>query len=96
MTDATLFTYWYIGLGVTAVIVVIAAVLLHLVWQAAQRILTLAVAALGLVKQIKENTAIVWALEDTNKTALNILSEANSIRDHGAAVAHALHKAGAK
>lgn len=96
MTDAALFTNWYIGLGLAAVVALIAAVLLILVWQAAQRILTLAVAALDLVKQIKSNTTIIWALEDTNKTALKVLADAESIRDHGAAVAQALHEVDVK
>lgn len=96
MTDATLFTNWYIGLAVTAVVVVIAAVLLILIWLAARRILTLAIAALDLVQQIKQNTTTIWALEDTNKTARNILSQAESIRDHGAAVAQVLHNTGTK
>lgn len=96
MADAALFFNWYIGLAIVAVVVVIAAVLLILVWQAAHRILTLAVAALDLVKQIRANTMIIWALEDTNKTALNILADARSIKNHGAAVAQALHEAEAK
>ena len=91
MTDATLFTNWYIGLGIAAVVIVIAAVLIILIWQAARRILNLAVVALDLVKQIKQNTATIWALEDTNRTAKAILSEAESIKNHGAAVAQALH-----
>lgn len=94
MTDATLFTNWYIGLGIAAVVVVIAAVLIILIWQAAHRILSLAIAALDLVKQIKQNTATIWALEDTNNTAKAILSEAESIKDHGTAVAQALHATG--
>ena len=96
MTDAELFTNWYIGLGLAALVVVIAAVLLILIWQAAHRILTLAVAALDLVKRINQNTTIIWALEDTNQTALNILAEAESIKAHGAAVAQALHEASAR
>ena len=91
MTDAELYTTFYIGLAVAFVVVLVAAVLLILTQRAAQRILDLAVAALGLVKQIKENTMVVWALQDTNKTAVNILDSAESIRDHGALVANALH-----
>lgn len=94
MTDATLFTNWYISLGLAAVVVIIAAVLLILIWQAARRILTLAVAALELVKQINQNTRTIWDLEATNQTALDILADAESIRDHGAAVAQALHEVG--
>ena len=93
MTDAALYSNWFFWLGVAAVIVVAAAVLLILVWLMARRILNLAVAALGLVQEIKANTAIVWALEDTNKTAVNILEDAQRIRNNGAAVAQALHEA---
>jgi hypothetical protein len=93
MTDATFFFNWYVSLGIAAVVVVIAAVLLILVWQATHRILTLALAALDLVKQIRQNTMIIWALEDTNRTALNVLADAESIKNHGAAVAQALHEA---
>ena len=96
MPDSTLFFNWYISLAIAAVVVVIAAVLLILVWLAAKRILELAVAALGLVKQIRENTMIIWALEDTNKIALNVLADAESIKNHGAAVAQALHEAETK
>lgn len=83
---------WLLGLLVIAVVIAIAAVLLILVQSAAQRILTLAVAALGLVKDIRANTQIVWALEDTNKTAVKILEGATSIKQHGAALANALHE----
>jgi hypothetical protein len=93
MTDAMLYTYWFIGLGLAIVIVAITAVLLVLIWQAAQRILNLAISALDLVKQINQNTNIIWALGATNQTALDILQDAQSIRDHGAAVAQALHDA---
>ena len=96
MTDAMLFANFYIGLGLAVVVVIIAATLLILLWQAANRILTLAVVALDLVKQIKANTMIIWALEDTNKTALKVLADAESIKNHGAAVAQALHQAEAK
>jgi hypothetical protein len=96
MTDTALFTNWYISLGLAAVVVVIAAVLIILIWQAARRILNLAIVALDLVKQIKQNTATIWALEDTNKTAKAILNEAESIKNHGAAVAQALHNTSAE
>ena len=92
MTDAELYSNWFFWLGIAAVIIVAAAVLLILVWLAARRILKLAVAALGLVQQINSNTAIIWALEDTNATAVNILEDAQRIRDHGASVAQALHE----
>ena len=87
---------WLMWLAIAVVVIAIAAVLLLLVNQAAQRILHLAVAALGLVQDIKANTGIIWALEDTNKTALKILNSAESIKANGAAVAQALHEADVK
>ena len=96
MTDATLYSNWFFWLGIASVIVVAAAVLLILVWLAARRILNLAVVALGLVQQVKANTAAIWALEETNTTAADILEDARRIRNNGAAVAHALHDTGAR
>ncbi len=93
MSDPELFSTWYLWLGVAAVIIVAAAALLISVWLAANRILKLAVAALGLVQHIKDNTQCVWHLEDTNNTAVNILNTANSIHGHGVEVAKVLHSA---
>ncbi|MEM7130139.1 MAG: hypothetical protein AAF702_27660 [Chloroflexota bacterium] len=93
MTDASLYSNWFFWLGIATVIIVSAAVLLILVWLMARRILNLAVTALGLVQEIKANTAIIWALEDTNRTAVNILDDAKRIRNNGASVAQALHEA---
>jgi hypothetical protein len=93
MNNSELWATWSMWLIVAAVIVVIAAILLLLVWWTAQRILKGAVAALTLVKQIKANTGSIWALEDTNKTALQILANADAIKRNGAAVAQALHSA---
>ena len=93
INDAELFANWYLWLVIAAVIIIAAAVLLIAVWFAAKRILTLAVAALGLVKQIRSNTQCVWKLADTNQTAGDILNTAQSIHGHGGQVAGALHAA---
>ena len=92
MTDSQIWSTWLTSVGGVAVVILAAAALLLLVNHSATRILNLAIAALGLVKQIKANTGIVWALEDTNKTAVSILGEAQAIKSHGAAVAQALHE----
>jgi hypothetical protein len=91
MSDSSIWSTWLTWVFVVAVVILAAAALLLLVNMAAVRILKLAVAALGLVKQIKDNTACVWALEATNKTAVKILDDAKLIRAHGALVAQALH-----
>jgi len=73
MDEATLYSNWYLGLGIAVVLIVAAAALLILVWFAARRILRLATAALGLVVQIKENTNSIWGLEQTNEVAVDKL-----------------------
>lgn len=87
-----LYTNWYIGLGIATVIILIAAILLLLVWNAARRILRLATAALGIVIQIKENTYSIWGLEQTNEVAGNILEGARQIETHAGMVAEALYR----
>ncbi|NJM39525.1 MAG: hydrogenase maturation protease [Anaerolineae bacterium] len=59
MSDSSIWSTWLMWVVMVAVVILAAAVLLLLVNMAAQRILKLAVAALGLVKQIKDNTACV-------------------------------------
>ena len=92
MDEATLYSKFYIGLAIAVVIILAAAVLLILVWRAAQRILRLASAALGIVTQIKENTNSIWGLQTTNEVATDILNEAEAIEAHAGLVAQALHE----
>ncbi|MEO6458219.1 MAG: hypothetical protein ABIO92_08085 [Chloroflexia bacterium] len=93
MTEQELLTAWYIGLGITAVVVVIAAALLLAVLAAAKSIERGATAALGLVKQIRDNTQVIWALQDTNSVAKQLSAGADSILTHAGQVASALHEA---
>ena len=93
MTDQQLLTYWYIGLGITAVVVVIAAALLLAILSTAKSIERGASAALGMVKQIRENTQVIWALQDTNDVARQLSAGAESIRNHAGQIAQALHEA---
>ena len=90
MENEALFNEWLIGLVLVSAIVVIAAILLILVFLAARRILRLAVAALKIVTQIKNNTNAIWELENTNKVAVNIKNEAEPIEEHATLVADAL------
>lgn len=92
MDDSTLYTYYFIGLGIAVVIILAAAILLLLVRHQAKRILTLATAALGLVKQIRGNTNSIWGLEQTNAVAVDILEGAQAIESHAGLVAEALHE----
>ena len=90
--EETLYNQWYIGLAIAALVIVIAAILLIMIWLAAKRILKLANTALGMVIQIKENTNSIWELQDTNKVAVSILNEAKNIRDHASLVAGSLEE----
>ena len=92
MDVATMYSNWYLALGIAAVIIVAAAVLLLLVWNAARRIHRLASAALGIVVQIKENTNSIWGLQQTNEVAVDILEGAKDIETHAGMVAEALHE----
>ncbi len=92
MTDQQLLASWYLWLGVAALIVVIAAVLLVLVLLAARRIERGAGAALGLVKQIRENTQVIWALQDTNAVARQLSGGAEAILANAGQIAEALHE----
>lgn len=92
MENEALFNEWLIGLGLVTVIILIAAILLILVWLAAQRILKLAAAALEIVTQIKNNTQSIWELETTNAVATNIQNEAEAIEAHATLIAKALEE----
>jgi hypothetical protein len=93
MTDALLWTYWFRALAIAAVIVVIAAALLLAVLATAKRIERNAGAALGLVKQIRENTQVIWALQDTNAVARQLSDGASAILSNAWTIAQALHDA---
>ncbi len=92
MNDAAYYNEFYIGLAIAGAIVLIAATLLILILIAARRILKLAGAALGIVKNIKQNTMSIWGLQDTNHKAIDILNEADIILSNAGAVATALHE----
>lgn len=92
MNDAEYYNNFYIALAIAGAIVVIAAVLLILIIVAARRILKLAIAALGIVVNIKKNTLSIWELQNTNHTAIDILNEAETILGNAGAVAKALHE----
>lgn len=93
MTAAQLLNIWYISLAITALVVVIAAALLLAVLAAARNIERGAGVALDVVKQIRANTQVIWALQDTNKLAGELVDGAHSILGHAGQIATALHEA---
>ncbi len=94
MMDQVLFFYWYIGLAIAAVVVVIAAALLVTILLVARSIDRGAKAALDMVKQIRANTQVIWALEDTNKVARQLLGGAESILFHAGEIVQAQQDSG--
>lgn len=91
MPDAELYTIWYWSLAVAAVVVLIAAALLIAILLVARRILAHARQALEAAEAIAEDTKVIWELDETNRTAEEILISAESIEERGERIAGALH-----
>lgn len=92
MTDAELWSAWQLWMAVAAVVVLIAASLLIIIWLTARKILTDAVRALHAVEAIRVQTMPIWALEDTNLVAEDILKTVRAIEAKGGALAGALRQ----
>jgi hypothetical protein len=92
VTDQQFLNLWYLYLAVAGVVVVIAAALLIAILLAAKGIERSAEVALERVKQIRENTQVLWALQDTNKVAAQLQVGAESILGHAGQIAQALHE----
>lgn len=90
MTDAQLWSAWAIWMGVAAVVVLLAASLLIVIWLTARRILVDAVRALHAAEAIRAHTQPIWDLQNTNELAENILDTVQSIERKGGLLAGAL------
>jgi flagellar biosynthesis/type III secretory pathway M-ring protein FliF/YscJ len=91
MPDAELYTIWYWSLAVAGVVVLLAAALLIAIVLVARRILSNARQALEAAEAIAEETKVIWELEETNRTAEEILATTESIEERGARISGALH-----
>lgn len=97
MNDAELWSAWRLWMGVSAAIIVVAAVLLIMIWRTARGIYTEALRALRAAEKIKESTNPIWALETTNEVASAMLETVQHIEKNGGALAAALEShAGAR
>ncbi len=67
MTDADLWSAWRIWMGVAAVVVLIAATLLVVIWLTARRSLADAVRALTVAEAIRAQTQPIWGLQVTKR-----------------------------
>ncbi len=90
MSDAELWAAWRIWVGVAALVVVIAASLLIIIWLTARKILADTVRALHAVEAIRAQTQPIWALENTNLVAEDILKTVQAIENKGGLLAGAL------
>ncbi len=90
MADAELYTIWYWSLAVAGVVVLLAAALLMAIVLVARRILDNARQALEAAKAIAEDTQVIWDLDETNRTAEEILEAAESIEQRGGRIVEAL------
>ena len=90
MTDADLWAAWWLWMGVAAVVVLIAAGLLIAIWLTARQILADAVRALNAAEKIRAQTQPIWALQDTNVVAEDILASVKAIEDKSVRLAGAL------
>jgi len=90
MTDQELWAAWRLWMALAAVIIVIAAVLLIVIWRTARSIYSEAVRALHAAERIREYTMPIWALETTNEVAGELLTTVRQIEQKGGALAAAL------
>ena len=90
MTDADLWASWRLWMALAAVIVLVAATLLIVIWRTARGIHTEAVRALTAAEKIRVNTMPIWALEATNEVATEMLKTVQHIEQTGGALAAAL------
>ena len=90
MTDAQLWSAWQMWIGVATLVILIAASLLIIIWLTARTIFEDAVRALNAVEAIRAQTQPLWALEDTNLVAEDILKTVQAIEQKGGLLAGAL------
>lgn len=96
MTDAQLWAAWQLWTGVATVVILIAASLLIIIWLTARQILVDAVRALHAVEAIRAQTQPIWALDQTNLVAEDILKTVQAIESKGGLLAGALQGAEVK
>src|SRR5918911_161281 len=79
MLSMTVGQFWWLVLGIGVVVILVVAMLLMLIVQAANRIDRHAEAIWTVGKNIAANTVQIWQLQKTNATAGEILTTAQTI-----------------
>ena len=90
MTDAELWAAWRLWMAVAVLVILVAAALLVTIWLTARSILAHATRALRAAEAIRQSTQPIWALQDTNAVAGDLLATVRSIEAKGGALAEAL------
>ena len=90
MSDAELWSAWRFWMLIAAAIIVVAAALLLTIWLTARSILGHAVRALHAAERIQRQTSPIWALDDTNRMAGELLEVVQGIEAKGGKLADAL------
>ena len=90
MTDAQLWAQWRLWIGVSAVLVLVAAALLIIIAVQARGILAQALRALAAGERIREKTLPIWELQTTNEVAGELLETVESIEAGARTLAEAL------
>jgi hypothetical protein len=90
MTDSELYSIWGWSLGVAAVIVILAALLLVAILLTARSILQHAREAEQAVARIAEHTQPILALDETNKISEDLLDTTQQLEEQTERIADAL------
>ena len=93
MSVQEIYHWWFVWLGIGALVVVAAAALLIAIIVLARQIATLAEKALAVVREIEQNTKPIWQLNATNKVARDMLGGAKAIENNASAIVGALAEA---
>ena len=93
MSAQEIYHWWFVWLGIGALVVVAAAALLIAIIVLARQIATLAEKALAVVREIEQNTKPIWQLNATNKVARDMLGGAKAIENNASAIVGALAEA---
>ena len=96
MSAQEIYNWWFLWLGIGVVIVVAAAALLIAIIVLARQIASLAATALGVVKEIENNTKPIWQLNATNHVAAQLLGGAQAIESNAGAIVGALAADGSR
>src|SRR5215216_6488193 len=90
MTEKKFLRNWYLGMGIGSLVVAVVAALLLAIIATARSILKNAVHALGVAKEIDDNTEAIWGIDTTNTVVAQILVEARAIERHADQIADVL------